>query len=816
MREGEDEKCQLSFFIPHPSFSGSPLSRKEMNLKPVLRYCYLSLTLLVLMLALAVEGAAQTTEVTYQGKLTDAGMPASGNYDLQFKLFDTPTVGTGTQQGSTLTLTSIAVAAGIFTVQLDFGAGVFSGATRYLEISVKPSSGSTFTTLGPRQVLTSAPYTIRSLNATSADGLSLACMNCVTSSQIQSVQGAQVTGNIAGNQISGAIPVASVPAGSASYIQNSTSQQAASNFNISGNGTASGTLSGNLVNAFTQYNIGGSRVFAADVTGGGANNTFVGGFAGTNNNTGVHNSFFGFGAGFNNNAGGDNSFFGAQAGGSNNGFSNSFFGSFAGVANTTGSENAFFGRAAGQANTTGNNNAFFGRSAGTTNSTGTSNAFFGRSAGQSNITGSNNAFFGDLAGNTNNASFNSFFGSNAGFSNTSGASNSFVGFQAGSLNSTGSLNTFFGYIAGSNSTTQHDNTFMGYEAGLNNGMGDTTNVANYNTFLGSVAGQNNTTGQRNSFVGYQAGVDNTTGSFNAFFGVNAGTLHKTGIFNTFIGFNTGYISVNPTGNNNTLLGYGGTVTSGVNNGTALGALAQVDISNSLVLGSINGVNGANADTNVGIGTTAPSARLQIVTTNDTNPGFVQTWDSRHIVIGGLATIGGIAMSYDQTNSVGYLEALTPNVAWRNLSIQAGGGRVGIGTSLPDQTLTVNGGASKPGGGSWSTFSDARLKTVTGRFTTGLKALLEVQPVRYEYAAGNALGIAARGEHIGLVAQDLQSAIPEAVTRNEQGYLLVNNDPVLWAMVNAIKEQQIEIAQLQKQILRLRTRLTRRGNKRLHR
>ena len=34
------------------------------------------------------------------------------------------------------------------------------------------------------------------------------------------------------------------------------------------------------------------------------------------------------------------------------------------------------------------------------------------------------------------------------------------------------------------------------------------------------------------------------------------------------------------------------------------------------------------------------------------------------------------------------------------------GEVGIGTTSPDALLTVNGTADKPGGGSWSTFSDA--------------------------------------------------------------------------------------------------------------
>src|ERR1041385_6642571 len=169
---------------------------------------------------------AQTTAFTYQGKLTDTGSPANGAYDFQFKLFDA--LSSGTQLGSTLTLNNVNVTGGVFTVNLDFGvcAGCFSGSDRFLEISVKPNGGGAFVLLTPRQQITLTPYAIRSLTATSADGLSVACVSCVTSSQIQSVQGSQIIG---------AIPVASVPAGSASYIQNATNQHAASNFNTSGN-----------------------------------------------------------------------------------------------------------------------------------------------------------------------------------------------------------------------------------------------------------------------------------------------------------------------------------------------------------------------------------------------------------------------------------------------------------------------------------------------------------------------------------------------------------------------------------------------------
>src|SRR5262249_20058137 len=80
------------------------------------------------------------------------------------------------------------------------------------------------------------PYAIRTLGAGAADALSSACVGCVQDTNINSV---------AGSKVNGLIPVASVPPGSGSYIQNTTSPQASSNFNISGNGTVGGNLSAN-------------------------------------------------------------------------------------------------------------------------------------------------------------------------------------------------------------------------------------------------------------------------------------------------------------------------------------------------------------------------------------------------------------------------------------------------------------------------------------------------------------------------------------------------------------------------------------------
>src|SRR2546423_6852915 len=118
-------------------------------------------------LALAAAAFAQplTTAFTYQGQLTSSGTPATGAHDFKFALFDAG----GTQSGPQLCADNVTVAAGLFNVQLDFGAQ-FAGQQRFLEIWVRPHNGqgcgsaAGFTILGPRQNLTAAPNAVFSLN----------------------------------------------------------------------------------------------------------------------------------------------------------------------------------------------------------------------------------------------------------------------------------------------------------------------------------------------------------------------------------------------------------------------------------------------------------------------------------------------------------------------------------------------------------------------------------------------------------------------------------------------------------------------------
>lgn len=135
--------------------------------------------------------------------------------------------------------------------------------------------------------------------------------------------------------------------------------------------------------------------------------------------------------------------------------------------------------------------------------------------------------------------------------------------------------------------------FVGPAAGFNNTTGS------FLTAVGSSAGVNNTTGNLNTFLGYGSGSANTEGGLNTYIGANAGDGNIKGNENTFVGFNSDVGEVTLSGRN------------GVFNATAIGARAVVSQSNSLVLGSIAGINGAAATVNVGIGTNFPRARLDV-------------------------------------------------------------------------------------------------------------------------------------------------------------------------------------------------------------
>ncbi|MFT5424515.1 MAG: hypothetical protein ACI89L_002310 [Phycisphaerales bacterium] len=98
--------------------------------------------------------AAQTdTAFTYQGNLADNGSPADGTYDLNFELWDA--LSGGAMVGVPVSIVTVPIAEGLFTVELDFGAAAFDNSQRWLQITVQGLI------LSPRQPITRTPYSIQ-------------------------------------------------------------------------------------------------------------------------------------------------------------------------------------------------------------------------------------------------------------------------------------------------------------------------------------------------------------------------------------------------------------------------------------------------------------------------------------------------------------------------------------------------------------------------------------------------------------------------------------------------------------------------------
>jgi hypothetical protein len=334
----------------------------------------------------------------------------------------------------------------------------------------------------------------------------------------------------------------------------------------------------------------------------GTNNVAVGHSAMQLAASGNFNAALGYSALNSNNSGNNNVALGASALFSNNASDNTAAGVNSLRNNTSGTGNAAFGYEALRSNN-GNFNVAFGHSASFTNNTGTRNTALGALSLFSNSGGSNNVAIGYNALSINQSSENTAVGANALQNNNGGNFNAAVGYNSLNINSSGSNNTAMGHGA-LQTNNGNMNSALGFNALTLNNAGIN------NTAMGSNALTSNSAGTDNSSVGANSLLLNSS-NYNSAFGSNALRQNQAGQGNTAIGFFS--MQANVSGSFNTNLGYLSTLSSSnLTNATAIGANAMVSASNSLVLGSINGVNSSFSDTNVGIGTTTPFEKLHVV------------------------------------------------------------------------------------------------------------------------------------------------------------------------------------------------------------
>jgi hypothetical protein len=163
-----------------------------------------------------------------------------------------------------------------------------------------------------------------------------------------------------------------------------------------------------------------------------------------------------------------------------------------------------------------------------------------------------------------------------------GEGNTMLGFSAGEANfwsGPGARNVYFGNGAGANNSDGESSIFVGYNSGIksNGGYG--------NIFIGEESGFQNNGTKGNIFIGNNAGHENASGEFNTFIGLSAGNKNIKGSGITLLGANAQVEN------------------EGLYNATAIGYNAIASINNSIILGN---------EANVGVGTSSPLAKLEVV------------------------------------------------------------------------------------------------------------------------------------------------------------------------------------------------------------
>jgi hypothetical protein len=278
-------------------------------------------------------------------------------------------------------------------------------------------------------------------------------------------------------------------------------------------------------------------------------------------------------------------------------------------------------------------------------------------------------------------------------------------------------------------------------------------TGNDNTAVGNNALNKNTTGTLNTAVGGSCLDANTNGSQNSALGFFAGLAITSGAENTAIG--SGALRFATTANNNTAVGAGALYSATGDNNVGLGRYAGLDIST----GTLNTALGQGA--------------AQSLTTG-----------SRNTIVGSSSNASAVGGN-DQT--------------------VVGNGLTGKGNDTAFIGGT-NGAYNEKNVTTWETTSDERIKKNIADNYDGLGIIKQIRVRNFEYRKPEEIAelpahaaIDKGGVQLGVIAQEIRKVLPHCVSENSTGVLSVNTDPLVWHLVNAVKQLSAQVEELKAKI-----------------
>ncbi len=210
----------------------------------------------------------------------------------------------------------------------------------------------------------------------------------------------------------------------------------------------------------------------------------------------------------------------------------------------------------------------------------------------------------------------------------------------------------------------------------------------------------------------------------------------------------------------------------------------------------------NFNGSIGIGTTTPTSLLTLNSSVDggskielhdgSSPGnrggrIYSSWGANGLILDSLSTDGaghvylGSASSYTD-----YLHFYTNGT--ERMFINSSG-NVGIGTTDPSQKLDVVGNIEAT---AFYYSSDITLKDNITPLTSQLDKVTQLQGVSFNWKENGR-------EDIGVIAQDIEKIYPELVATDSKGIKSVQYGNLVAPLIEAIKEQQIQI-EFQKKLI----------------
>ena len=323
-------------------------------------------------------------------------------------------------------------------------------------------------------------------------------------------------------------------------------------------------------------------------------------------------------------------------------------------------------------------------------------------------------------------------------------------------------NTYVGSNAGKNATAAN-NSFFGEKAGYNQISGGG------NCYFGWTTGYSNDGGVSNSFFGTATGKHIIGGQGNAFFGNAAGHFQQSGDHNSYFGREAGYSSYHA--KNNTFIGaFAGKVRPDSLEGSiAIGYMSEVRCNQCAVIG------GTGADVvNVGIGIDSPQTRLHV--TGD------------HLRLSSSADVDRF-IQFRTDGTALDLEAIGGSLyinAGSFVAMGLGSTNVGVGTDNPMDKFQVgtSGDGTLARANKWDVFSDLRWKTDLSKINDPFSKLKSISGYYYYWKDGKD-----QSRQIGVIAQEVEKVLPEAVSTDLEGYKSVEYGKLSALLIEVIKAQQ---------------------------